>query len=78
MRRAVVERQLEIIGEALAQLVKSDAQVAERFSENRRIIALRNIPIHGYSDVDDWLVWDVVEAKVHLPSREAEALRASP
>ena len=64
MRRAAVERQLEVIGEAMAQLAKSDAPVAEGISEYRRIVALRNILIHGYADVDDRLVWDVVETKL--------------
>ena len=74
MRRAAVERELEIVGEALAQLAKSDAEVAARISEHRRIIAFRNILIHGYADVDDRLVWDVVETKLPVLSREIEAL----
>ena len=73
MRRAAVERQLEIIGEAMAQLAKSDAPVAEGISEYRRIVALRNILIHGYADVDDRLVWDVVKTKLPVLSREVEA-----
>ena len=78
MRRAAVERQLEIIGEAMAQLAKSDAPVAEGISEYRRIVALRNILIHGYADVDDRLVWDVVKTKLPVLSREVEALLKSP
>lgn len=77
MRRAAVERELEIIGEALAQLAKSDADVAGGISEHRRIIAFRNILIHGYADVDDRLVWDVVETKLPVLSREIDALLKS-
>jgi len=77
MRRAAVERELEIIGEALAQLAKSNAEVAARISEQRRIIAFRNILIHAYADVDDRLVWDVVETKLPLLSREIEVLLKS-
>lgn len=43
-------------------------------SEHRRIIALRNILIHGYAEVDDRLVWDVVETKLPVLRREVEAL----
>ena len=37
MVRAAVERQFEIIGEALGQLAKLDPEMAGRISEHRRI-----------------------------------------
>lgn len=46
--RAAVERQFEIIGEALGQLAKLDPEMAAQISEHRRIIAFRNIPVHGW------------------------------
>ena len=45
-----------------------------RISEHRRIIAFRNILIHAYADVDERLVWDVVETKLPVLSSEIEAL----
>ena len=60
MLRAAVEREFEIIGEALSQLAKLDQGIVSRISEYRRIIAFRNVLIHGYAEVDDRLVWDVV------------------
>ena len=74
MLRAAVERKFEIIGEALAQLVKIDPDVVSRISENRRIIAFRNILVHGYADVADRLVWDIVQAKLPLLRREVADL----
>lgn len=74
MLRAAVEREFEIIGEALAQLAKLDPALAARITEYRRIIAFRNILIHGYAEVDDRLVWDVVETKLPLLRREVAAL----
>ena len=53
MLRAAVERQFEIIGEALAQLRKLDQAACDKVSDASRIIAFRNILIHGYADVDD-------------------------
>ncbi len=76
MLRAAVERQFEILGEALAQLARLDQAVAERISERRRIIAFRNILIHGYADVDDRLVWDVVKTKLPALRHEVDALLA--
>ena len=74
MLRAAVERQFEIIGEALAQLARVDEQIAARISERGRIVAFRNILIHGYADVDDRVVWDVVQTKLPLLRSEVEAL----
>ena len=62
--RSAVERQFEIIGEALRQLRDSDANTAAAISELGRIVAFRNILIHGYAKVDDRLVWGVVDGKL--------------
>jgi uncharacterized protein with HEPN domain len=77
MLRAAVEREFEIIGEALAQLARLDAAIAARITDHRRIISFRNLLIHGYADVDDRLVWDVVETKLAVLQREVEALLES-
>jgi uncharacterized protein with HEPN domain len=74
MLRAAVERQFEIIGEALAKLVKLDPTLAARITEHRRIIAFRNILIHGYADVDARLVWDVAANKLSVLRREVATL----
>ena len=74
MLRAAVERQFEIIGEAVSQLARFDEELAARFTNFRRIVAFRNILIHGYADVDDGLVWDVVETNLPLLRQEVERL----
>ena len=74
MVRAAVEREFEIVGEALAQLVKVDTAVANRISDRRRIVAFRNILVHGYADVDDQLVWDVITTKLSTLQEEVNAL----
>jgi uncharacterized protein with HEPN domain len=64
MLRSAVERQFEIIGEALNQLSKVDPEAAARIPELRRIVSFRNILIHGYAMVDDALVWQVLVDKL--------------
>ena len=69
MLRSAVERQFEIVGEALAQLGKLDPALAGGIPDLRRIVGFRNILAHGYSAVDDRVVWGVVEG--NLPSLRA-------
>lgn len=71
---SAVERQLEIVGEALAQLARTDPATASKISEYQRIIAFRNILIHGYAEIDHRIVWNVLELKLPILRREAEAL----
>jgi uncharacterized protein with HEPN domain len=74
MLRSAVERQFEIIGEALGQLARVDESVAARITDYRRIIAFRNILVHGYAQVDDRLVWDIAETLLPALHREVAAL----
>jgi len=60
-----VERDFEIIGEALSRIKKTDPAILNTISEHRRIIGFRNILIHGYDMVDEAIVWNAV--KNHLP-----------
>lgn len=72
--RSGVERQFEIIGEALSQLSKIDHDLATRITQCRRIIAFRNILIHGYDLVDDAVVWAVVVKDLPTVHSEVRAL----
>ena len=47
MLRAAVEREFEIIGEAMTKLARVDEAVIARISEFKRIIAFRNVLIHA-------------------------------
>ncbi len=74
MLRAAVERQFEIVGEALRRLLTEDPPTAARISEHARIIAFRNILAHGYAEIDDRIVWGIVESNLPTLLREVDAL----
>jgi uncharacterized protein with HEPN domain len=72
--KSAVERQFEIIGEALNQLSKVDTRTVVKITNYQQIISFRNILIHGYADVDDRLVWNVIETKLSLLVEQVDGL----
>lgn len=64
--RQAVERNFQIIGEAARRLSESDAETAARLGPVKRMIAFRNIIVHGYDMLDHEVVWSVIETD--LPS----------
>jgi|SRR5687767_13369416 len=66
--RRAVERELEIIGEAVSRILKIDPSF--QIHNARRIIDTRNWVIHGYDNVDDMVIWGVIS--IHLPRLEQE------
>lgn len=62
--RSGVERQFEVVGEALNQLSRLDSATAAAIPDLPRIVAFRNVLIHGYANVDDRLVWGVIESSL--------------
>ncbi len=72
--RSATERQLEIIGEAIAQLAKVNPQLTSKISHYQHIIAFRNILIHGYAEVNNWTVWGVIENSLSKLVKEVNEL----
>lgn len=72
LRRAV-EREFEIIGEALNRLRHTDPVTADRVDQLSRIVRFRNRIIHGYDTVDDATVWGIIDR--HLPELIAQVER---
>jgi uncharacterized protein with HEPN domain len=68
MLRRAVEREIEIIGEAMNSLVKSYPEMD--IPHARKIIDTRNFVIHGYDKVDDAVLWGIIIN--HLPKLEEE------
>jgi uncharacterized protein with HEPN domain len=76
--RSAVERQFEIVGEALAQLSRFDPAVAGKIPDIREIIAFRNVLIHGYAQIDRARVWRAVEENLPPLRTVLAALLAEP
>jgi uncharacterized protein with HEPN domain len=72
--RYAVERAFGIIGEALTGLVRVDSTTAATITDFRTIIAFRNILIHDYAQIDDRIVWEIVQFKLPVLIREVAAL----
>ena len=58
--RQAVERNFEIMGEAVSRLARTDPEIAARIGDHPQIIAFRNLLIHGYDLIDDAQVWRVI------------------
>lgn len=75
MRRSAVERQFEIVGEALNQASRLAPLLTERIPELPRIVAFRNMLIHGDASVDDLLVWEIATTRVTALLEQIKAIK---
>lgn len=73
MLKRAVERDLEIIGEAVNRILKKDPNFSHKISESKSIIGLRNQIIHGYDGISDENIWSILLS--HLPKLKAEIER---
>jgi uncharacterized protein with HEPN domain len=69
MLRSAVERQFEILGEAMSRALRVDPGLAVRFDEARGVVDFRNVIAHGYDSLSHRTVWEV--ATGHLPQLRA-------
>jgi uncharacterized protein with HEPN domain len=74
MLRSAVERQFEIIGEALGQALRLDPSLSSRISNTGRIIAFHNRLIYGYASIADDIVWGILEANLPTLQKEVATL----
>lgn len=62
MLRSAVERQFEIMGEALVRLRDLDESLIGAIPDARKAIAFRNLLIHGYDVIRREVVWDTIDS----------------
>lgn len=68
MLRRAVERNIEIIGEAMNRLLKIDSSIA--ITNARKIVDARNYIIHGYDRLSTDILWSIVVN--HIPLLRSE------
>lgn len=71
-KRRAVERELEIIGEAISKLLKVNPSIVISYA--RLIVDLRNKIIHAYDNVNDIIIWKIVMKDIPVLKKEAEEL----
>lgn len=73
LAKRAVERQLEIIGEAVNHLTKLDRSL--QITGAKHIIGLRNIIIHSYDTVDPAILWGIIQKDIPVLKKELQQLR---
>ncbi len=66
--RKAVERNIEIIGEAMNRILQTNPNI--KISDSRKIVDTRNRIIHGYDSVSDDVIWLIINR--YLPNLEKD------
>ncbi len=75
MLKHAVERNLEIIGEAVNHALKRSPDLSLSYA--RRIVDLRNKLIHAYDSIDDAIIWSIIVQQLPLLKEEVKQLLSS-
>lgn len=70
--KRAVERNIEIIGEAMNRALNKENSL--KLSNSRKIVDTRNRIIHGYDSVSDEIIWGIIENHLPVLKQEVEQL----
>lgn len=70
--KRAVERNIEIIGEAMSRILKVEPEI--KISNSRKIVDARNKIIHGYDEISDDVIWGIIVNNLPLLKSEVENL----
>ncbi|NES18314.1 MAG: DUF86 domain-containing protein [Symploca sp. SIO3E6] len=70
---SAVERQFEILGEA-ARRISEDFRQTHPAIDWQRIVGLRNIVIHRYDEVDQDILWTIINSELDLLKTQLKVL----
>jgi len=71
MLKRAIERDLEIIGEAVNRILKQDPDFP--IDSARKIVGLRNQIIHAYDNISDESIWAIIQK--HIPLLKQEVIK---
>lgn len=74
LQRAV-ERDLEIIGEAIRKILEIDPAI--EITSARNIIGLRNIIAHAYDSVEPEMIWGIIQNNIPVLAEEISKLKGA-
>lgn len=74
MLRRAVERVLSIVGEAVSQATRYFPKLEESIGSARQIVGFRNRIVHEYAEVNNEIVWAIVQNEVPRLLEKSEAL----
>lgn len=72
--RSAVERQLEIVGKAVGQMLRAFPDLKEDLPEAPRIVSFRNYLIHGYASISNQVVWGILQGSLPGLASKVEGL----
>lgn len=70
--KRAVEREFEIIGEAIGKALKIDPDL--KITDARKITGLRNYIIHSYDNVQDEIIWGIMVNNLDNLRKEINSL----
>lgn len=72
MLKMAVEREFEIIGEALKRMRDDFEDKFSKIRDGKRIIDFRNILAHGYDAISDEVVWSIIKNNLSILKMEVQ------
>ena len=71
--KRAIERNIEIIGEAMSRILKVEPDIL--ISDSRKIVDTRNRIIHGYDSVSDDVIWLIVVRYLPILDKEIKGIK---
>ena len=73
LQRAI-ERDLEIIGEAIRKIFEIEPKI--EISSAKNIIGLRNIISHAYDSIEPEMIWGIIQKNIPILSDEIQKIKS--